>query len=457
MEYFGHTQLSFVLFSILSVSACSNSGDEPNTEQALDSRSTISTFLQNKPEDINISFTADINENIKSSANLASISFTNYAMNNLSNNSVVVTWPMLSTLPLITAATHDDTYDEVMLGLSDFGLEQSWSTAIGALHHNLSVLGESGTTLFSHHFWWQQGSRFESEFLTQIDSALSPEYIYNNFKIGESISEEVDNSVINSFGTDYSFTLEKYADTRLVALNQMKTTGAFDAENIQLEAFDGLFLEHDNLIRTPMLRLQGTLGYYENSDFSSHKIPMADGKLSLISIQPKIEMRSYVLENMNTILNELNNNWVSQETSAVLPVTSVEFEIQDENWFEWKDIDLIYSEEQADLRSMDHLGSLYMQSMPYLNRITISEEGVQLAGVTGHAVTFDESNLFFSPNPGAGLVLSWELQEPTLIECSEADEDLVPGFVVIMDEANGIIQAILSVLSADGTIVGVRC
>lgn len=453
MEYFGHTKLSLVLFSLLTLSACSDTGDESNKDQARDSRSTISAFLQDKTEDIVLSSTTEINENIKFSINKASISFTNYLISNLSENSVVVPWPMLSTLPLVTAATNGDTYDEVILGLSDFGLEQSWSSAIGVLQQNLSPLTKSDTTQYSHHFWWQEDSLFEADFLSQINSALRPEHSYNNFKNYESISENLYEAVTQSYGTDYLFSLEKYANTRLVTLNQLKTKGKFDLNNIQAEAFDGIFLDtNENLIKYPMLRFQGTLESYENSDYSAYKIPMADDQLSLISIQPSTNMKTYVLDNMNIILNDLNINWVSKETTTVLPVISVEFQMSDNDWLEWRDIGLIYSEENADLRSMDRFGGLYMQSMPYLNRMTISKEGVELAGVSGHVVTFDDSNLFYSPSPGAGVIYQTG-PAPGVLGCVEVEVDLVPSFVVIIDESNGIIQAILSVNSVNGTNV----
>ncbi len=47
--------------------------------------------------------------------------------------------------------------------------------------------------------------------------------------------------------------------------------------------------------------------------------------------------------------------------------------------------------------------------------------------------------------------------EINISDCIDTAEDLLPGFIVVIDEASGVIQAILNFSHIDGTHEGTRC
>lgn len=455
MDWSQSTKLTLLAFGSLTIVACSNSSNDDVGE--VDTRITIQQFVQNKPIDQSASLNEEITENTLQAANRALISLAQDKMDLNVNNVALTLWPIISSLALATAASHGDTADEIALELNEFGLDLSWPLASNALYESLQA---TGITKIDNDVWSHHGSQFESDFLVQFDSAFRPDYHFVDFSSGEDISDAVDEAANNTFGASYAFGINKYADTRLLTLNQIKTLGLFDVEGLNVEEFNGLFMNYSGggLIRAPMVRFQGSMDYYENSEFVAHRIPIAGNRLSLISIQTNEESYDYVKNDLEAILSAINNGWRSQDTSTVLPMLSINYQLDANNWLYWKNIGLIYSEELADLRNMDRKGGLYMQGIPYDNRLTITRQGIELASISGQAFTFSEHNIFAPGNNGdtsGSAELTLVVLPPVF--CNMAQPDLHYGLIVLIDSISGLIQSILSLNRIEGTSEGAHC
>jgi serine protease inhibitor len=446
-------KLTFIALGFFAIGACSNSNE---TGGEVDTRPTMAQFMLEKPEPQVSSFALEDIDNSIQAANRAAISFAQNQMGNIDNNNVIVAlWPMFSTLALADLASQGETADEIKYELKEFGLDKSWHQVYQALYQSQEDLLTSGVTRIDHDLWAQYNSQFESEFLIQIDAALQPQYHSTNFAAGEDIATAVDQAIVSSLVKNYTFSIESYANTRLLALSQTKTVGQFDVNGLQIDTFEGLFENNaSELIRAPMIHVQGNMGFYESSELLAYQIPIESNKLSLISIQPKEGASSYILNNLEIVLSDLNNAWLLQEASAVLPALSVSFGVSG-GWLSgWKNIHLLYSEELADLRNMDYKGGLYMQGMSWDNYLSLSEQGVEIASVSGHVSSFSEHNIFAPGNNNGSHGAVLISINPS--HCNEVmpEPDLSAGFIIIQNTVSGLIQSVLSFNTLAGVVEG---
>ena len=456
MDYLHRSKLPLVLCGLLSIIGCSNS-DNGMTQEP-DSRPTMAQFMSSHSEPQDIVFSSEETANSTLAANRVAISYLQHSIDNNAQDNVVLTpWPMFSTLALATAASHGDTADQINYELNAFGLEQSWPLAYQALHQSQTHLLTSGTSVINLDLWSQFDSQFETEFLQQIGSAFQAHSHSVDFKAGEDIAPELDHLAIRTFGENFSFYIENYSNTRLLMLNQIKTVGSFDTHTLHIERFDGLFEnEADELIRAPMIRIQGKLDYYENSELIAYRLPLESNKLSVISIQPKDDMHAYIANNLETVLSTLNSSWIAQDSETVLPLIDASYTFSNDWLADWKDTNLLYSEELADLRSMDHKGGLYLQDLPWKNRFSISDYGIELAGISGHAATFSERNFFWSePVQGDLTFHDITIVYETPPACSGAIPDISTGLILIQNTETGLIQSMLHLKTLAGTVEGI--
>lgn len=457
MDFIHSKRIVWMLLCLLLITACSKSGQEDSTENK-DIRPTMAEFFGTQTETSQLNFNTETISNSVLTANQASLSLFRYNINSSPDNNLLLSsWPLFGTLAFVSASSHDDTAEELNYGLNQFELDNSWARTYYPLLHSQAALISSETGFIRQDLWTQFDSQFEVEFLQQINPFLKTNIHSTNFKSGEDIHAQVANLALQTSGEDYSFYLEEYENTRLMMLNQIRIVGNFNSDTVQVESFEGLFENAaSELVRSSMLRIQGKLGFFENNEFAAYRIPLSNGQLSLISIQPKDAMHEFIGNNLNSILESVNGGWETKEIQAILPVLNI-WNSSTGSWLaEWLDISLLYSERFADLRSMDRHGGLYMQGMPMYNRLTISAQGLDLSGISGHAATFSPRNLF-GPGDGSSTFADFELTLAVVspYACSEETPDLQTGFILIMDTESGLVHSAMQLKELEGAVEGV--
>ena len=444
-----------MLACLVFVTACSKStqeGAEPDT------RPTMTQFFKSKSEPPGGDFSSESVANSILLANRASLSFFKFKVNAAEAHTALMTpWPMFSTLALADAASHGDTAEQLNDGLNQFALNTSWAQAYQALLQSQASLLASSTGFIRQDLWAQFDSHFELEFLREIDPLYQATFHATDFKSAEDIHPVVENLALQTSGENYSFYLENYANTRLFMLNQIRLNGNFDLNSLELERFEGLFEnEASELIRAPMLRVKGNLGYYDNNEFSAYRIPLSSNKLSLIFIQPKTAMHDYIANNLDSILASLYGSWVSQETQAVLPILYTESRDSGTWMSDWLGTSLLYSEESADLRNMDRHGGLYLQGLRWHHVLAISSQGIAVSGISAHAATYSALNMNIPDygNPIGVVVTIGDGANYNI--CSDAVPDLTTGILLIADTETGLLHSALQLKELKGVLEGQR-
>lgn len=450
------SRLTSMLSCLFLITACINSSNE-ETIAEIDTRPTMAEFFGAQLETPTLNFSSEKMTNSVLAANQAALSFFKHEVNSSpESNHVLIPWPMFGTLALASSASHGDTAEELHLALSAFEPEPDWQNTYLALLQSQAALLSSGTGIIRQDLWSQFDSQFELNFLQHISSSFQARFHSTDFKSAEDIHDDVSNLATQYSGENYNVYLEEYANTRLMALSQLRIDGEFDLNTLQLELFEGLFEnEAGDLIRTPMLRIQGDLGYYENHEFTAYRIPLSDNQLSLISIQPKEAMHEFIGNNLAGVVESLKGSWETKDTQAVLPVITIQNSNTGSWLAKWLDISLLYSERFANLRNMDRNGGLYMQGLDWSHGLEISEQGIALSGIAGHAVTFSPQNIF-GPGDGNPINGSVTIIKTTIYFCIDATPDLSSGFLLVMDSESGLIHSVMQLKKLNGEFEGRR-
>jgi serine protease inhibitor len=433
------------------LTACSDHHADSSSD--IDTRPTLSRFLETKTEAPSTFFDAEQTLDSVESANRTAFSFIQYQLHYNDSNIVITPWPLFSSLALVTSASHGETEEEVTFELAEFDLETSWSLAYQALINSQAALIDSGLLTIEHDIWSQYNSLFEPAFLNTIDATFHPRYESFDFSSNASIIASEAHQATFDYLAHFALQLniKDYTNTRLLSFNKLKLAADFEATQLQITAFQGLFKNADNeYIRTPMLSVHGTLDYYENAELIAQRIPLADNNLSLISIQAKDSTHDFADVDLNTLLSDINSAWIQQESTANLPVFTVQYALYGNLLGSWKGIYLPYSEALADLRRMDRKGGLYLQDLPWANSFSINEQGLELGSISGHAISFSPRNSFA---PGGGQYGSWfENIQFRFCNMILSPPDLTTGLLLVQNTGNGLIQSVVSLKQLQGTL-----
>lgn len=454
--------------SALLLSACGSS----NSPEIDDTRPTIDDFLHAENTDIQFELTEAQKEEVKLTANQASLSFAQYAIDENELNTAIVTWPMLSSLPYLFAASQDNTYTELQSSFEVFG---SIKSLIG--FSALTNTPDEDTTRLSTSIWWQYDHHYETDFLIAIDHVLRPHHYPYDFSLNNQAPTEFEQSIEDFFEGDYTLNDAFNNDTESIILHQTKTLATFE-NTLQLESFEGIFENgHEDFVRTPMLRIQGEIARYESNELLAHKLPLTAGKLSITTIIPKAEMYNYVLTNIGTILQDLRGAWTTIQSSVILPEFSFGLELAGNAWLKSIDVEDIYSEYSADLRNMDRLGGHYIRSQAYKSRVSLSAAGLDLAAITSNILSFSKENNVYRPETdlpfiaqpdfdfseySSGVILTnysgyIEAYDLDAYTCIEPVPDVKESLMIITDESTGLIQAVITINTMQGEKAGKQC
>lgn len=431
------------------MAGCSDSSSETAAEED-DTRLSIQGFLANPTEPLPIFGEAE-NDAIRAALNKASFSFVEYmwvdpseTVTTGAHNVVTVTWPMLGTFPLTLLPAQGATAAELEAYVADFGEPES----LLGFTHLLQQTHDEADAVMQHHVWWQEGSRFEPDFLEAFNAITTPEHHTVDYRL-PSVENDVQSLLGEYYGNPFYSILQNLPDTRLISLQNMQQTADFSDSGYTVEPFAGALQTgyFGVTLDVPMLRIHGAVDRFENDVLVARRISLDSAGINLIAIHPKPGQFQSVQDNVESAFAAMNTGWVGGQGAMILPVMSQETERSGLGLASWRGA-AAYSLAEADLRGMDHVGGLYLQSDSYLSRFSMSQAGLALSAVNAHAVSFSEENQTYHPGAGSWSFGSVVIVNGTPLTSFTCEEDVVPDMAesifIVEDQGSGLIQAVVS-------------
>lgn len=236
--------------------------------------------------------------------------------------------------------------------------------------------------------WGQAGYRFRRDYLQTQAELFGPEMTGVDFRAD---SEGAIGRIQRELGD--SFMRAGMGDRSRLVLAQRSQLQVAWPEGLTVERFEGRFGEQEDQRWVPMLRMQGELSVAEGENYQAVAVPLAEGGLSLLLIIPAPGAFDEVRAGLNHVFwRQLTERLAPQQTTLNLPLFSLRG-----GGFEYLDLGIAQSEEQANFSPVNGAGFLYLEPLRHSIELQAGEAGLSATTVSMavHTATEDEPAYLF--------------------------------------------------------------
>ena len=425
--------------------------------------------------------------------------YTNRGVENTSDatNGVVAGYGLSQTLAMLAAGARGTTAAEFPAGLDASVDPEVWSEGLYAL--NQQVGAGTGFAL-RNAVWGQTGYRFLADYLNILAEGFEADLTAYAFKpVSEGQLGSTGDIPVVILGGSYAPTgaywslmddwataltipnnLDAYSvsqndpdRTRLAFANSSTLAGDWPMAQTPADSVDGLFESFEGLqYWVPMLRQQGTFGFYQDELLSAVELPLGVGDQSLLLITPSAGNYASVFSNLAQHLNALTGLLMPTEMETFIP----EFSFTDagvlDGFLGSLGFDEVYLDDYPgcteqcgpDFSGINGQGFLRLASVTRRAALSFSSEAVNATSITAavmEATQTEPASVWdgypVSLTGGSGSVSGLTITagggcSPTYIPAG--DTQVRPFIFIVRDSQTGTILYLGQLTDAGGTEAG---